>query len=39
MACAVADRYYIIDEGRTVHNGLVKDLEKDKGLQQRHLGL
>jgi len=39
MACAVADRYYIIDEGRTVNKGLVKDLQNDKDLQQRHLGL
>jgi len=39
MAMAVTDRYYIIDEGRTVHNGLMKDLEQDKELQQRHLGL
>ena len=39
MACAVTDRYYIIDEGRTVHNGLMKDLASDEELQQRHLGL
>jgi branched-chain amino acid transport system ATP-binding protein len=39
MATIVTDRYYMIDEGRTVHNGLMKDLENDKELQQRHLGL
>jgi len=39
MACAVTDRYYIIDEGRTVNNGLMKDLMDNKELQQRHLGL
>jgi len=39
MALIVTDRYYIIDEGRTVHGGLMKDLENDKELQQRHLGL
>ena len=39
MACAVAGRYYIIDEGRTVHNGLIKNLENNKELQQLHLGL
>ena len=39
MALAVADRYYMIDEGRTVHSGLMKDLENDKDLQRRHLGL
>ncbi|MCL2202110.1 MAG: ABC transporter ATP-binding protein [Oscillospiraceae bacterium] len=39
MAQIVTDRYYIIDEGRTVHNGLMADLEKDDELKQRHLGL
>ena len=39
MACAVADRYYIIDEGKTVNDGLIKNLIDDKELQQRHLGL
>ena len=39
MAMIVTDRYYMIDEGRTVHTGLMKDLENDKELQQRHLGL
>jgi len=39
MAVAVTKRYYIIDEGRTVHSGLMKDLQEDKELQQRHLGL
>ena len=39
MACAVADRYYIIDEGKTVNNGLISDLKKDTNLQKIHLGL
>ena len=39
MACAVADRYYIIDEGRTVNNGTIADLIKNKDLQQKHLGI
>jgi len=39
MACIVADRYYMIDEGCTVHSGLMHDLAEDKELQQRHLGL
>jgi len=39
MALAVAERYYMIDEGKTVHSGLMKELEQDKELQQRHLGL
>ncbi len=39
LACAVASRYYIIDEGRTVHNGTIKDLIKDTELQAKHLGI
>ncbi|MCL2399562.1 MAG: ABC transporter ATP-binding protein [Defluviitaleaceae bacterium] len=39
MALAVTDRYYIIDEGRTVHNGIMQELANDKELQHRHLGL
>jgi len=39
MALAVADRYYIIDEGKTVNQGQMKDLQNDTELQQKHLGL
>ncbi|MFA5523859.1 MAG: ABC transporter ATP-binding protein [Tissierellales bacterium] len=39
LACAVASRYYIIDEGKTVLNGTIKDLLKDKELQAKHLGI
>jgi len=39
MAQIVTDRYYIIDEGRTVHSGLMEDLSKDDELKQRLLGL
>ena len=39
MALAVAERYYMIDEGKTVHTGIMKELAEDKELQQRHLGL
>lgn len=39
LACAVASRYYIIDEGRTVHDGTIKDLVKDTELQAKHLGI
>lgn len=38
LACAVGERYYIVSEGRTVDNGLVKDLVKDTELQRVHLG-
>lgn len=39
LACAVTSRYYIINEGRSVHNGSIKDLIKDKELQAKHLGV
>lgn len=39
LACAVASRYYIIDEGRSVHNGTIKELIKDTELQAKHLGI
>lgn len=38
LACAVGERYYIIDEGRTVEEGTMKDLVLDKELQRKHLG-
>ena len=39
MAMAVAERYYMIDEGKTVHSGIMSELAEDTELQQRHLGL
>lgn len=39
MACAVADRFYIIDSGETTYEGKIKDLIQDKELQRQHLGL
>jgi branched-chain amino acid transport system ATP-binding protein len=39
MAEIVTDRYYIIDEGHTVHDGLINDLAQNEELKQRHLGL
>ncbi|QNO13885.1 ABC transporter ATP-binding protein [Alkalicella caledoniensis] len=39
LACAVGERYYIINEGKTVENGKVSDLIKDKELQAKHLGI
>ncbi len=38
LACAVGERYYIIDEGRTVEEGSMEELMSDKALQSRHLG-
>ncbi len=39
LACAVGQRYYIINEGKTVNNGTIADLKKDKELQALHLGI
>lgn len=39
LASAVGERYYIIDDGQTVHNGVMKDLINSKDLQQRYLGI
>lgn len=39
LASAVGERYYIIDDGQTVHQGDMKELIKDKVLQQRYLGI
>ncbi|QGP91864.1 High-affinity branched-chain amino acid transport ATP-binding protein LivF [Neomoorella glycerini] len=39
LARAVGDRYYILDDGRTVHSGTMADLAADTSLQQRYLGI
>lgn len=39
LASAVGERYYIIDDGQTVHQGGMESLIKDKELQQRYLGI
>ncbi len=39
MACAVCDRYYIIDEGKTVNNGTIANLRQDANLQKEYLGI
>lgn len=39
LASAVGERYYIIDDGQTVQEGVMSDLVKDKELQQRYLGI
>jgi branched-chain amino acid transport system ATP-binding protein len=38
MASRLADRYMIIDDGRTVAAGTMPDLLKDEALIQRYLG-
>ncbi|MDF2533694.1 MAG: transporter ATP-binding protein [Clostridia bacterium] len=39
LASAVGERYYIIDDGQTVQEGIMADLVNDKVLQQRYLGI
>ncbi|MBK6432457.1 MAG: ABC transporter ATP-binding protein [Anaerolineae bacterium] len=39
MASQLGDRYYIIDDGKNGHHGLMADLVQDKALIQRFLGV
>ncbi|GAB6088887.1 ABC transporter ATP-binding protein [Spirochaeta dissipatitropha] len=39
LACAVGERFYIINEGKTVETGSISDLKTDRQLQARHLGI
>lgn len=39
VASKLADRYTIIDEGRSVHSGNMPDLLRDEALIQRYLGV
>lgn len=38
MASKLAQNYFIIDDGRTVHSGLMSDLVQDEDLIHRYLG-
>jgi branched-chain amino acid transport system ATP-binding protein len=38
MASKLAQYYFIIDDGKTVHSGLMSDLVKDEALVHRYLG-
>jgi len=38
MASRLADYYYLIDDGKSVQNGLMKDLVNDRATIQRYLG-
>jgi branched-chain amino acid transport system ATP-binding protein len=38
MASRLAQDYYIVDDGRTVHSGLMADLVQDEALIHRYLG-
>ncbi|MDF2531615.1 MAG: transporter ATP-binding protein [Clostridia bacterium] len=39
LASEVGERYYIIDDGQTVQEGVMADLIQDKVLQKRYLGI
>lgn len=39
LAAATGDRYYMLDDGCTVHQGLMADLVKDEALQATYLGV
>jgi branched-chain amino acid transport system ATP-binding protein len=39
MASTIGDRFYIIDDGMTVHSGIMDDLKNDKELRKQYLGI
>lgn len=39
MASTVGDRFYIIDDGRTVHNGPMESLKEDNEMRRKYLGI
>lgn len=39
MASQVGELFYILDDGKTVHKGIMKDLVDDEGTRQKHLGV
>ncbi len=39
MAAALADYFYLLDDGRTVHQGPMEALEHDQALKKRYLGV
>lgn len=39
LACAVGDRYYILNEGFSVRSGKVVDISNDVELQKKYLGI
>ena len=39
MASQVGDHFYILDDGKVVHNGSMADLVEDQELQSRYLGI
>ncbi|WP_047983098.1 ABC transporter ATP-binding protein [Ornithinibacillus californiensis] len=39
MASKIGDRFYIIDDGQTVHHGQMGELKEDKVLMKKYLGV
>lgn len=39
MASAIGDCFYIIDDGRTVSNGTMKQLKEDEEMKRKYLGI
>jgi len=39
MASTIGDRFFIIDDGRTVHHGEMKELKENEHLRKQYLGI
>ncbi|MEH7384715.1 ABC transporter ATP-binding protein [Bacillus sp. JJ1521] len=39
MASTIGDRFFIIDDGRTVHHGEMKELKENEQLRRQYLGI
>jgi branched-chain amino acid transport system ATP-binding protein len=39
MASTIGDRFYIVDEGRIVHHGQMKELKEDQDTRKKYLGI
>ncbi|MCM3728302.1 ABC transporter ATP-binding protein [Neobacillus cucumis] len=39
MASTIGDRFYIIDDGRTVRSGTMKQLKEDEEMKRKYLGI
>lgn len=39
MASTVGDRFYIIDDGRTVYGGMMEELKENKDMRKQYLGI
>lgn len=39
MASHVGEEYFILDDGRVVHQGLMEDLARDEGIKRKYLGI